>query len=312
MQHPDADVAFATYSDTFAVSWGKKLRNRIQDSVQKLGISLKGGDRHASDHLYFNETAGQMFLVGTGGSLTGRGWQLGIIDDPFKDAAEALSQATRNAKAEWYESTFDTRATRMGHDGLPVQIMMFTRWHEDDLAGRYIYDDSRQVLPDWHMIRLPALALADDPLDRAEGEALWPQVMTAKELRTRQERDPLWFSALFQGRPTMGDQGLFPRWHTYTAESGVYTWEDHDGLHKINAADCHRYASVDTAYTTNTWSDYSVYATWDFHRPSQRLFLVSVDRVRVASPDLRDWLVTLTTRWDPAYVGVEDVSSGKM
>lgn len=311
MRYPDADVAFATYSDTFAVSWGKKMRQRLQDSIDKLGLSLKNGDRHAADHLYFEETRANMFLVGTGGSLTGKGWQLGIIDDPFKDASEALSEATRQNKAEWYESTFDTRATRLGHGHLPVQIMMFTRWHEDDLAGRYIYDDKRKVRKDWHMIRLPALAEEDDPLGRSPGEALWPAVITKKELETRRDRDPLWFSALYQGRPTMGDQGLFPRWHTYTSDAGVYTWEDHDGLHKVQTADCFRFATVDTAYTTNTWSDYSVYAVWDFNRTMQRLFLVDVVRERVKSPDLREWLELLTRKYDPGYVGVEDVGSGK-
>lgn len=311
MRHPDADIAFATYSDTFAVSWGRKMRARLLEKAGKLGLNLVNGHRHASDHLYFDETNGNMFLVGTGGSLTGKGWQLGIIDDPFKDASEALSEAQRQNKAEWYESVFDTRATRLGHPGLPVQIMMFTRWHEDDLAGRYIYDEKRQVRDDWHMIRLPALAVEGDPLGRAPGEALWPAVLTAQELRKRQERDPLWFAAMFQGNPTMGDQGLFPKWHTYTKDNGVYTWEDHDGLHKIQSADCTRYATVDTAYTTNTWSDYSVYAVWDWHRPSQRLFLVDVDRVRVNSPDLSEWVQTCTKRWNPVYVGVEDVTSGK-
>ncbi len=311
MRYKDADVAFATYSDTFAVSWGKKLRQRLLENEEKLGFVLRNGDRHAADHLHFSSSGANMYLVGTGGSLTGRGWQLGIIDDPFKDAAEALSEAQRQSKAEWYESVFDTRGTRMGHTGLPVQIMMFTRWHEDDIAGRYIYDDKKQVNPDWHMIRLPALAVEDDPLGREIGEALWPAAYTASELRSRQERDPLWFAAMFQGNPTMGDQGLFPRWHYYTADSGVYTWEDHDGLHKVQVTDCIRYSTVDTAYTTNTWSDYSVYAVWDFDRTTQRLFLVHVDRVRVEAPDLRDWLVNNTSRWDPTFVGVEDVASGK-
>ena len=311
MRFPNADIAFSTYSDTFAVSWGRKMRTRLLESVKKLGITLKNGERHAADHLYFEENSANMFLVGTGGSLTGRGWQLGIIDDPFKDAADALSEANRKSKAEWYESVFDTRGTRLGHPGLPVQIMMFTRWHEDDIAGRYIYDEKRKVRPDWHMIRLPALAEDDDPLGREPGQALWPAVYTAAELRKRQERDPLWFSAMFQGSPTMGDQGMFPFWKTYHSDGGIYTWEDHDGLHKIQAADCARYATVDTAYTTNTWSDYSVYAVWDYHGPSQRLFLIHIDRQRVQSPDLADWLKQNTKRWDPSFVGVEDVTSGK-
>jgi len=308
---PDAKIAFATYSDKFAEHWGRRIKRRILENHKKLGYSFLQGERQSVSELAFSNMKGEMYLVGTGGSLTGKGWNLGIIDDPIKDGAQAISKTERDNIADWYESTFDTRATKLGFPSLPVQIMMFTRWHEDDLAGRYIYKDRRTINDDWHMIRLPALAEEGDPLGRDVGEALWPAVMTADELETRKDRNAMWFSALFQGNPTMGDKGMFPRWYFYDSVSGVYSWEDQYGQHRIAADDCIRFATLDTAYTKNTWSDYSVFAVWDYDRATQRLFLVSVMRDRVESPELLTWLETNYRSSGVSFVGIEDVTSGK-
>lgn len=310
LRYPDNHIAFATYSDDFAASWGKKLRDKILEYQPKLGLTLRNGERHSATELSFKETSGEMFLVGTGGALTGKGWQLGIIDDPIKDAAAALSVATRNAIGEWYASTFDTRDTRLPGRGIPVQIMMFTRWHEDDLAGRYVYDDKKRVRPDWYMLRLPALAEEGDPLGREPGEALWPRVKNRQQLLKIKERDPLWFSAQFQGSPTLGDQGMFPRFYTYRDHAGVYVYGKEDAR-RCMVDECVRYATADTAYTTSTWSDYSVFAVWDWHRASQTLFLVDVVRQRVESPELEAWLRQHSARHNVKFVGIEDQTSGK-
>ena len=308
---PDMHIGFATYSDDFSMKWGKRLRTRILESQDKLGLTLPGGDRHDSQHLYFKETNGEMFLVGTGGSMTGRGWGVGLIDDPFKDAADAASPATRQTKGEWYEGVFSTRGTPTPFFPIPVQIMTFTRWHEDDLAGRFVYDDQKKVRPEWHMVRIPALAMKDDPLGRVEGAALWPKIYTAKALLKRQERDPLYFGAMYQGWPTMGDKGMFGRWSTYDLVDGIYSWKEDDNVKRVHESECVRFAVVDTAFTTSTWSDYSVFAVWDFDRRTQRGFLRHIDRVRVESPSLAEWLRGNARRWNPTFIGVEDIASGK-
>lgn len=311
LRWPDMHIGFGTYSDDFAQKWGKKLRARINENGQKLGLTLPGGDRHDSQHLHFVETAGEMFLVGTGGSMTGRGWQAGLIDDPLKDAAEAMSPAIRNSKAEWYEAVFDTRQTYQPFFPIAVQIMMFTRWHEDDPAGRFIYDDQKQVRPTWHMIRLPALAEEDDPLGRKPGEALWPRVMTAKQLMARRDRDPLFFGAMFQGWPTMGDKGLFGKWSTYHLRDGVYSWTEDGQERRVNQEDCIRFAVLDTAYTKNTWSDFTVFAVAEYSQELGRTFLLHVEREKLSGPELKEWLEAQWARWTPTFVGIEDVTSGK-
>ena len=310
LTRPSWDIAFATYSDDFAQYWGKRLRDRLLENEKRLGLTMPGANRQNSQWLQFEQIKANMYLVGTGGSLTGKGFQAGIIDDPIKDALDAMSKAVRNSTADWYESVFDRRQTKKP-GVIPVQIMMFTRWHEDDLAGRFIYDDKKQVRPTWHMIRLPALAEEDDPLGRKPGQALWPRQMSAAELLTLQSESTLWFGAMYQGWPTMGDKGMFGRWKTYDLHQGIYTWWEDGGTRDVPQSECVRFATVDTAYTKNTWSDYSVFAVWDYHREAQRGFLVHVDRVRVESTELAEWLRTNDRRWSPDFIGVEDVSSGK-
>jgi predicted phage terminase large subunit-like protein len=310
LRYPDYDIAFATYSDDFAQFWGKRLRDRICEHEGKLGFALKNGPRHNAQHFEFNEIAGNMYLVGTGGALTGKGFQVGIIDDPIKDNVDAMSKTIRNTAADWYESVFDRRQTKKP-GVIPVQIMMFTRWHEDDLAGRFIYDERKEVRPTWHMIRLQALAGDDDPLGREPGQALWPRQMSAAELLTLQSESAMWFGAMYQGWPTMGDKGLFGRWKTYEAKDGIFTWWEDGDVKTIREDECIRFAVVDTAYTKNTWSDYSVFSVWDYHRGVQRGFLRHVDRVRVESTELSEWMRNNDRRWNPSFIGVEDVASGK-
>ena len=320
MRHPDNHIAFVTYSDDFATkTWGKKMRDKLLENEEKLGITLAKGERHGTDHLYFNETGGEMFLVGTGGALTGKGFQLGIIDDPIKDAVDALSQANRNAAGNFYSSVFIKRKTRLPERGLPLEIMMFTRWHEDDLAGRFVYEEDGSIRDDWYMIRIPALAEADDPLGREEGEALWSMVRTRAQLLAEQKEDPMWFAAQFQGTPTFGESGMFPKFHFYkktkSEDVDLYHCDppnDHEVMRIIRADDCVRFATLDMAATNNSWSDYSVYSVWDFHRAQQLLILVDFVRERVTVDQHEEWLRNCYRRWaDTTFVGIEDKTYGK-
>jgi len=302
MNNPDTDIAFVTYSDDFATgNWGKKMRQKLIENKDKLGLTLANGDRHATDHLYFNETDGQMFLIGTGGSITGKGFQLGIIDDPIKDAAAALSGAIRQAAFQFYDGVFKKRKTRLPGKPLPLEIMMFTRWNEDDLAGRVIYDADGKINDDWYMLRIPALAEDNDPLGREPGEALWPQVKTQAELLTEQAQGPHWFAAQFQGSPRLGASGIFPTMPLYTRTvpegggPGQYVYHlpganEDEGTSIIRSDECIRFATVDLAATKNDWSDYSVFSTWDWSRTNQKLILVDFVREKVESHDHEAWL----------------------
>ena len=230
-----------------------------------------------------------------------------------------MSQANRNAAGNFYSSVFIKRKTRLPERGLPLEIMMFTRWHEDDLAGRFVYDEDGTARDDWYAVRLPAIAEADDPIGREEGQALWPMVRTKAQLLAEQKEDPMWFAAQFQGTPTFGESGMFPKFHFYKKSKSedveMYNCDaisDHEVSRIIRADECVRYATLDMAATNNSWSDYSVYSVWDFHRAQQVLILVDFVRERVTVDKHEEWLRACYSRWpSTAFVGIEDKTFGK-
>jgi predicted phage terminase large subunit-like protein len=127
-----------------------------------------------------------------------------IIDDPIKNSEEADSQIYRKKIWDWFQTTAYTRLEPGG-----AIILIMTRWHPDDLAGRLL----RQMEnggEHWDVVSLPAIAEENDLLGRAPGSALWParfdEKALAKKKKTLSQR---WWSAMYQQRPVPREGGLF-------------------------------------------------------------------------------------------------------
>ncbi len=144
---------------------------------------------------------GEYFAAGTRGSIIGRRADLVIVDDPIGNQAQADRPADRERIWDWYRSDLATRLKPKGR----ILIVM-TRWHEDDLAGRL-----KQHTDDgWRVLKLPALAEEDDPLDRMPGEPLWPEWEDLPALQRRRASvgERTWFAA-YQQSPRPLEGGLF-------------------------------------------------------------------------------------------------------
>eukprot|EP01035_Chromulina_nebulosa_P012435 gene12435-16574_t len=115
-------------------------------------------------HEFHTVAGGGYFATGIQGPLTGRRADLVLIDDPVKGHAMADSATCRQALWDWYRTELTTRLKPKGRI-----VVVMTRWHEDDLAGRLLASDDS-----WRTLILPALAEAGDPLGRVPGAALWP------------------------------------------------------------------------------------------------------------------------------------------
>jgi predicted phage terminase large subunit-like protein len=210
-RRPDWDIAIASYSDTMATDFGADIRAFLTSKQHQQAFPLhrlrRGGT--AKDNIQ-TEQGGRMVAVGRGGALTGRGMALGLGDDLFKDHEEARSQTIRDAAWNWFTKVFMTR--RMGPK---LVLLTMTRWHSDDVIGRITDPENPHYnaieAKKWKIIRLPALAEADDPLGRPEGEPLWPERFDLDFLQSQQRLDPLGFAALYQQRPTVADGVLFRR-----------------------------------------------------------------------------------------------------
>lgn len=209
---PEQRVILASYEATFAASWGRKTREALTEARELglFGVRVAQGNSSVSDWglekhdgRRWRPTAGGMITAGVGGAITGRGFNLGIIDDPVKNAEEAQSATYRERSWDWYNSTFATRA-----EPDAAQIIIETRWHEDDLAGRIL----ATAQDPWEVIRFPAIAEEEDVLGRKPGEALWPERYDVDALDLiRQERGSHWWAAMYQQRPTAREGGYFKR-----------------------------------------------------------------------------------------------------
>lgn len=220
-RHPTHNVAVGAYSDTLAQEFGGDTRAIMSSPQYKQtfpNFRLRRGG-NAKDNLETVE-GGRALFVGRGGALTGRGANLLIVDDLYKDHEEARSEAIRNQAWHWFTKVAMTRLMRRnlggGRTSNAKVLIVMTRWHSDDIIGRitdpqndhYIGEDEAAK---WKIIRLAAIAEEDDPLGRKPGEVLWPERFSADFLRSRQRMDPLGFAALYQQRPTVADGTLFRR-----------------------------------------------------------------------------------------------------
>jgi len=163
-------VILASYEAEFASEWGRKVRDIIDDDGKRLfGISL----RQAADHWMIAKHGGGMQTCGVGGALTGKGADVLLIDDPFKNAEEANSELIRTKKFEWFTTAAYTRLEPNG-----AIILVNTRWHELDIAGRLMMQMAEGG-EQWTVLHLPALSESSEvwakltiPLDEAERQGI--------------------------------------------------------------------------------------------------------------------------------------------
>jgi len=226
-----------------------------------------------------------------------------ILDDPIKNDQEARSRIYRERLWDWWRNTFLTR--REPNAGV---VLIMTRWHYDDLAGRIMREDSDE----WETLMFPAIAEADeksvglrttDVLGRKEGDPLWPERFPVNELERIRERIGLQaWNALYQQRPTQEEGQLLKReWWRYTSypekpDVVVQAW--------------------DTAFKTGQENDYSVCV--EIWRTSEYYYVANVFRGRLEYPELKRAIVqlydgakSLEFGIRPSAVVIEDTASGQ-
>lgn len=187
-------VIVAAYNQTLANKFSRMSRKLAQ---MRLGLNET---RRAVEE-WETVNRGWYRAVGVGGGVTGMGADLILVDDPVKNREEAQSSTYRERVWDWYTNDLYTRLEPGG-----AIVLVMTRWHEDDLAGRILSNGG----DDWRVIRLPAIAEADDPLGRAAGEPLNPDRYPLGELEKIKTVMGAWaFEALFQQRPMPAEGGMF-------------------------------------------------------------------------------------------------------
>jgi predicted phage terminase large subunit-like protein len=282
---PERNVILTSYEANFAASWGRKVRNFIQEHGPTLNVKL-ADDSLASDRWQTLEGGG-MITAGIGGPITGRGGHLIIVDDPVKNWEEALSETQRQKAIDWFNSTLYTRA----EPGASIIVLM-TRWHQRDLAGYLLteHEDS------WLELRLPAIAEEGDPLGRDLGQALCPERYNHEALeRFRMAVGSRVWNSLYQQRPSTDEGNIFKRqWWKYYREMP-------------NRFET-KIMSCDLAFKETKTSDYVVLQIWG--RVGAEKFLIDQVRARMDFPTTVQAIRSLRSKHLPSVILIEDKANG--
>ena len=215
--NPDMRIAIASYSSMLASKFNRRVQ-RILESREYGALfpdtSIKQGGRppqyiRTADEVEIVGRDGGLLSVGREGSLTGNRVDCFILDDLYKDAMEANSPIVRENCWEWYTSVVKTRMHNTSQE-----LIVFTRWHEEDLIGLLrqmeqvvdmtSWDDVERVGDGWLHLNFEAIKTGEkseiDP--REAGEALWPERQSVALLEQKRRLDPVRFEAMYQGRPS--------------------------------------------------------------------------------------------------------------
>jgi len=282
---PGKRVILASYNAQLATDFGRQIRNTIESN--KYVTTAVSGDSSAA-HRFSTLTQnpskrGGFLAAGVNGTMTGKGADLLIIDDPVKGWEDAKSVRHQERTIDWYNSVARTRL----EPGASIVIMQ-TRWHESDLAGKL-------TGPSFTKITMPAIAEENDILGRKEGEPLCTERFSLEALQEiKREVGGLVWSALFQQDPSPQTGSIIKsEWWKFYKVAPKFD-------RVIQFWDCAHKAGVD--------NDYSVCATWGENDTG--FYLLDVWRQKVEAPDLERAAITLYNRDKPHSIVIEDKASG--
>ncbi len=200
-RNPALSVIAASHTQELAERFGRRVRNIVASQEFTAVFGFGVADDSASAGRWDTERGGEYFAAGVGGSITGRRADLAIIDDPVKSREDADSERSRQKAWDWYTNDLLTRLKPGAR-----QIVVMTRWHEDDLGGRILERERER----WHLIELPMEAMPNDPLGRKVGERLWADWFTDDMVEVA-KRDVRAWNALYQQQPAAEDGDYFKR-----------------------------------------------------------------------------------------------------
>jgi predicted phage terminase large subunit-like protein len=200
-RNPQVPVLGVSNTTELAERFSRRARNLTSSPLYRNVFGFGCSEDTKAAGSWENERGGEFFAAGIGSAIAGRRAKLGLIDDPIKSREEADSERIRQKHWEWYLNDFLTRLMPGA-----AQIVIQTRWHEDDLSGRILEREADK----WTVIKLPMLAVAADPLGRKEGERLWPDWFNDDMVQTAQKDVRAW-NALYQQDPAPEDGEYFKR-----------------------------------------------------------------------------------------------------
>ena len=284
-RNPEKEVITSSYSAELALDFGSKTRSLVDSETYKriFNLNLKADERAKAK--WITEKGGSYTSVGIGGAITGRGANVFIIDDPLKNREDAESKVIRDKQWDWFTSTAYTRLEPNG-----VVIVILTRWHLDDLAGRILTHPELSKI--CKVINFPAIALQDEQY-RKKGEPLWPEKYSLEVLEQIKSTIGIYdWSALYQQNPVLTENQEFKQ-----------EWFNYRTREEVQRLNTRNYLTIDTAMSEKTSADYTGFCENYVDRENK--WNLSAYRMRFNPKDLIDYIFTLHEKRNFEKIGIE-------
>ena len=292
---PDKKIIQCSNTAELAVGFGRKVRNLVgSDVYHKIfpEVGLKADSKAAGR--WDTNKGGTYFAIGVGGTVTGKGADLLIIDDPHSEQEAAIAASNPEVYDKVYEWYSSGPRQRLQPGGAIVVVM--TRWSLRDLTGRILKSSVERDGDEWEIINFPAILPSDKPL--------WPAFWPLTELLALKEELPVGkWNAQYQQSPTSEEGALVKRdW-----------WQKWEG---DRAPPCEFIIqSWDTAFTKNERSDYSACTTWgvfykDEDKKDPHIILLDAYKERLEFPELKEQALIMYKEWEPDACIVEAKAAG--
>ncbi len=286
-RNPSHEFISCSYSGSLAMGFSRKVRQVLREPTYKAIFKTRLDPDSQSAEAWLTTDGGGYVAAGVGGGITGKGAHVLVIDDPVKNREDAESQNNRDANWDWYTSTAYTRLAPGG--GV---LVILTRWHDDDLAGRLLKAGSEGG-DEWEVVRYPAIAEEDEEFRKA-GEALHPDRYSEEALRRIEKAvGPRDWSALYQQNPVADDGQYFTR--------SMIQYFDPE---QVDQQAMRYYCAWDLAIGKNDRNDYSVglVVGIDEH---DHMYVMDCVRGRFDGFELVERILDLYEQWKPSIIGIE-------
>lgn len=289
-RYPNHEFIGCSYGSDLANGFSRKVRDVVKDpSFQAVFPECVVNKDSQSVEAWLTTKGGGYAAAGVGGPITGRGAHVLVIDDPIKNREAAESATNRESVWDWYTSTAYTRLAPGG--GV---LLILTRWHDDDLAGRLLKKMAEGEGDEWVVVEYPAQAVNDE-LFRKAGEPLHPERYDNEALdRIKRAVGPRDWQALYQQNPTPDDGDYFNK--------DMFQWYGPQDIPPYS--EMNFYTAWDFAIGEKEQNDYSVGITVGVDK-HDRTFVVDVQRGHWGTMELVDKVLEVYKTWRPAITGLE-------
>ena len=292
---PHKKVIQASNTGELAVGFGRKVRNLVDSEVYHEifpGLALQADSKAAGR--WNTSKGGDYFAIGVGGTVTGKGADVLIIDDPHSEQEAAMAASNPEIYDKVYEWYTSGPRQRLQPGGAIIIVM--TRWAQRDLTGQVIKASAARSSEEWEVIEFPAILPSGNPL--------WPQFWSKEELEAlRTELPNSKWQAQYQQNPVGNESAIVKRdW---------WKWWDKDRPPKCE----YILQTWDTAFEKNNRADYSAGTTWgifnfDEDNNLPNIILLNTYKKRVEYPELKRDVLREYNEFEPDGVLIEKKASG--